>query len=64
MEGCKASRTRRLPRSGATVLLKGADTVIARPDGQTVINAMATPLLAAGAGDVLAGIIGGCWRKA
>lgn len=59
-----ASAREAAERSGAVVLLKGDDTVVAAPGGPVAVSPGATPALAtAGTGDVLSGLIGALLAK-
>jgi NAD(P)H-hydrate epimerase len=51
-------------RANAVVVLKGDDTIVARPDGVAAVNGLGAPALAtAGTGDVLSGVIGAFLAK-
>ncbi|WP_017716951.1 bifunctional ADP-dependent NAD(P)H-hydrate dehydratase/NAD(P)H-hydrate epimerase [Kamptonema formosum] len=52
-------------QTGAVVLLKGARTAVAHPDGTVWVQPESTPALArGGSGDVLTGLMGGLWAQA
>ncbi len=59
-----ASAREAAERSGAIVLLKGDDTIVASPGGPVAVSPGASPALAtAGTGDVLSGLIGALLAK-
>ncbi|MGA9859464.1 MAG: NAD(P)H-hydrate dehydratase [Solirubrobacteraceae bacterium] len=58
------SARRASEQSGAIVVLKGDDTIVAAPDGRAAVNPGGAPALAtAGTGDVLSGVIGAYLSK-
>jgi len=59
-----ASARQGAERSGAVVVLKGDDTIVAAPGGPVAVSRGASPALAtAGTGDVLSGVIGALLAK-
>ena len=59
-----ASAREAAERSGAVVVLKGDDSIVATPEGPVAVNPGASPALAtAGTGDVLSGLVGALLAK-